>query len=315
MKILVVGSIAYDFVMKCDFPFGDVLPAEKMDHLSVCLTTTTQKIHFGGCAGNIGYTLKLLGGDPLLFGVAGKDFDKYQKWLAENEIDPSTIHIQPNFYTASAYILTDSTQQQITIFHIGAMGSAPEALRLSDIDESQISWAIIAPDDQRRMVRLAKECAKAKIPYIFDPGQQIGNLSAEDLRTGIQGAEILIVNEYEARLVSKKLAISAEKLASMVPNYIETHGAEGCIVHTSKGTMRIPAYPPLEIVDPTGCGDAFRAGVLAGLSQNLSLEEACRIGALAATYNLEQEGTQNHRFTREEFLRRMESNEELKIKN
>ena len=326
-KILVAGSLAYDHIMRYQGLFEEMILPNMLDALSVTFTTPTQQIYFGGCGGNIAYTLKLLGGHPLLLGLAGKDFDNYGHWLTKNKIDGKGIKILENIYTASAFILTDQKQHQITIFQEGAMQAQPDALSVTDFKEETIALAIIAPDDARRMVRLAQECFQHGIPYIFDPAQQIGNLSSEDLRTSIQNAAILVVNEYESELLMKKLKMSHYELTALTRIYIETQGEKGCFVQTTPDrtsrpgnllldhlqsneaqTFRISAVKPKTIVDPTGCGDAFRAGVLFGLAGGFDLKKSCKIGSLAATYNLEQEGTQNHAFTGDEFQQRFEAN-------
>ncbi|MFA5829708.1 MAG: carbohydrate kinase family protein [Candidatus Gracilibacteria bacterium] len=307
-KILVAGSLAYDHVMEYDGYFKDMLLPQKLDSLSVTFTSNSKKVHYGGTGGNIAYTLKLLGCDPLLVGVAGKDFDEYKKWLEDNGIDASSIVTNKEFYTASAYILTDKSLNQITMFQIGAMGSAPHAIQIKDYADRAITWAIIAPDDAARMVRLSQECSEHKIKYIFDPAQQIGSLSPAQLLTAIGGAELLIANDYEAELLAKKLGITREKLSTMTPCYIETHGDRGASVRDYDGNYFVHAVKASNIVDPTGCGDAFRAGVLAGMEMNYGLEKSCKIGALAATYNLENHGTQGHKFTWQEFKKRYEEN-------
>lgn len=304
-RVLVVGSLAYDQLMIYDGLFQEVLLSEKIESLSVTFTTAEKKVFFGGCGGNIVYTLRLLNESPLLFGVAGKDFQEYENWLKKNTIDTSGIIINKDVFTASASILTDQAHHQITIFTIGAMGTSQHDLSLRDVTRDDIVWAIIAPDDPIRMISLAKECSEFKIPYIFDPGQQIGSLTPEQLKMGIETANVLIVNDYEASLLAKKLGILKEKLPTLVPNYIETHGAEGSSGYTPEGNFFVRSVKPSQLVDPTGCGDAYRAGVLAGLTDGLTLEKACQMGALAATYNLEKQGTQGHTFTKEEFQNRL----------
>lgn len=305
-KILIAGSLAYDHVMNYDGYFKNMLMPDKLDSLSVTFTTTTKTVHFGGCGGNIAYTLKLLKGNPLLVGVAGKDFEEYGQWLKKQQIDDTGIVISPDFYTACAYILTDRSLNQITIFQVGAMASLPFAINLADYHPEEIAWAMVAPDDTVRMMRLAQQCKHAGIPYFFDPAQQIGNLKAEELEQGIGDATVLIVNDYEAELLTKKMGKSRRQLSAMVPNYIETHGENGSSVKTPAGEFFVRAVRSASIVDPTGCGDAFRGGVLAGLQMGFLLEKACKLGTLAATYNLEHKGTQGHAFTLAAFKKRYE---------
>lgn len=304
-KILVVGSIAYDHIMTYDGLFQQVLLPEKLESLSVTFATSTKEIHYGGCGGNIAYTLRLFAANPFLFGVAGKDFQEYQDWLKKNDIDTSGIALDKNLFTASAYILTDQAHRQITIFHMGAMGADGHHLSLRDLNHEEMSWAIIAPDHPERMIRIAQECSEFKIPFIFDPAQQIGAMTPAQLKIGIEMATVLIVNDYEAALLAKKLGIPKEKLPSLVPNYIETHGVDGSSGSTPEGSFFVRSVKPAVLADPTGCGDAYRAGVLAGLVGGLPLEKCCQMGALAATYNLEKQGTQGHTFTRAEFDQRL----------
>ncbi len=312
-KILVTGSIAYDHVMRYDKPFSNVLLPDMLKNLSVTFTTSSQSVHYGGTGANIAYTLKLFGVEPMLIGVAGRDFARYEKWLARNKIDTSGILINEDFFTASAYILTDLEGRQITIFQIGAMGSAPQAFSLRAINVANgsssgnsVVYAIIAPDDPRRMIGFARECRRKKIPYIFDPAQQIDNLAVADLKEAISGAEILVVNEYEAELLCKKMGIFLRELAGTSRNYIETMSEKGCSGFVGRREFKVAAVAPKKLVDPTGCGDAFRAGVLVGIVFGFSLEKACRAGVLAATYNLENAGTQAHHFTMAEFKLRFE---------
>lgn len=302
--MVVVGSLAYDFVMKYDHLFSNVLLPEKLQDLSVTFPVATQTMNFGGCGGNIAYTMNLLGTEPVLMGTLGKDYQKYFEWLEKNAIDSSKLEVLESYFTACAYIMTDTAEHQITIFHVGAMCGAPEALSIKKFLSEEIGWVIIAPDDGRRMVRMAQECREMGVKYIFDPAQQIGEIPAEDLLIAISGAEILIVNEYEAELLTKRLNISKDRLETLAKNFIETRGAQDVYLRTIDGQFSIPTFSPKKIVDPTGCGDAFRGGLLTGLARGLALSECCRMGALAATYALECEGGQGHRVTKVEFEER-----------
>lgn len=305
-KILVVGSLAYDHVMTYDGLFQDGLLAEHLDNLSVTFTTDHKLLHFGGCGANIAYTLKLLGVDPVLMGLIGKDSADYMKWLKKNKISTSKIVTVRDSFTASAYILTDRNGHQITIFHAGAMDKAPKALRLSDLGCAKVGWAIIAPDDHRRMVRLARECFSVGVRYIFDPGQQILKMKPSELLSSIKHATILIFNEYEGELLCQQLKLSKKELCSLGAICIETLAEKGARVF-QKGSLNftVPAVKPLKVVDPTGCGDAFRAGLVAGLTKGFSMQKSCQMGTLAATYALEHQGTQNHTFTVKQFEARL----------
>lgn len=299
-KILIIGSIAYDSVMQYEGLFENVILPK---NFSIALTTCDKKIFFGGCGGNIAYNLSLFSEKPVLLTSAGKDFQMYQQWLKKRKIDISGIYISSKEYTASATIVTDQQQNQITIFDPGAMTEKTK-LKIKNLFPGNISWAIISPDNPRHMISSAEECFQFNIPYIFDPGQAIAHLPFESLIQSIQRSHVLIVNEYESQLLLEKLHCSPQKLHSMVPVFIETLGAKGCKVVSNQGNFIIPAIKPHKIFDPTGCGDAFRAGVLVGLKNNFSLQKSCQIGTLLATYKLEHSGTQEHVFTFSAFKKR-----------
>jgi adenosine kinase len=302
-KILVVGSLAYDHVMQYDGRIKDVMIP---GNYNMAFTASSRAIFYGGCSGNISYSLRLLGEKPIIMTVVGSDFNDYRKWLKKKHIDVSAIFESERHLTASAFIITDKDQNQITFFDPGAMNAVVTDQHIGNIKYNDIAWAIIAPDVPQRMVQLAEECKNLDIPYIFDPAQQIEVFRKKRLLTAIENASILIVNEYESELLSKKLGILKEELSSMVPTYIETHGERGCSIKTSKGTERVNAVVPKHIIDPTGCGDAFRSGVLMGLRKGYPIKKACEIGALVATYSIEQFGTQAHSFSKEEFAKRYE---------
>jgi len=304
----VTGSLAYDHVMAYDGLFKDSLLPEQLEHLSIAFTASQKSVHFGGCAGNIAYTLRLFEEDPVVFGVAGKDFDEYEKWMKMHRIDTTSIFHYQDDFTASAYIMTDREQNQITMFHAGAMNAVPNALSLRDYKNNNFSLAIISPDDPNRMIRLAQECKEMKIPYIFDPSQQLTSMSPDDLMASLQGATGFIANEYEIELLLKMLHIKKEKLCDIVPTVIETYGPRGSGITSREGIFFVRAVQPSHVVDPTGCGDAFRAGVLFGLKNKLPMEKVCQIGNLAATYVIENKGTQSHTFTMEVFKKRLEEN-------
>ena len=202
-------------------------------------------------------------------------------------------------------IITDTNQSQITIWYPGAQSSFTNDLSLKEIDLSEVGWAIVAPDNPERMGILGRELIKTGIPYLFDPSQQIASMKNEDMFTMIKGAKILIVNEYESDLICRKIGVKRDELISMVPNYIETHGEKGCMYKMESGEVGYAtALKPKEALDPTGCGDAFRSGVLSALIDGKDLKEAVYVRSKAAVYNVECRGTQNHRFSKEEFEER-----------
>jgi len=305
-KVLIVGGVAYDHIMTYDKPFNNALSMNPGEHLSVSFTAATKRFNFGGCGGNIAYTLKLLEIDGYIFSSAGRDFDEYKKWLEFNGIDTSGLRIDENVFCASCYILTDVGQSQITMFYPGAQGSFINDLNIHDLNLSEFGFAIVAPDHPKRMPILGRQLMEGGIPYLFDPSQQIASIEAKELYELTKGARLLIVNQYEAGVISERIGISREELMDLVPSYVETHGEKGCLIREGGVTEHVSAIIPKQALDPTGCGDAFRSGVLMGLIRGYDLKKSCKIGALAATYNIEYYGTQNHKFGLQEFEKRYE---------
>lgn len=302
-KIVVIGAVAYDHIMQYDGAFGNVLVPGKP---SFSLSTHDRTVFYGGCGGNIAYNLRLLGADPALITVAGKDFDKYKAWLTKNDISSDHVYVLDSSMTASAFIVTDAEENQLCFFDLGAMYEINTTQSIRDVGMDLISYVMVAPDKPASMVRFAKECKELGVPYIFDPAQQMSLFEPEDLHRAVMDSHILIVNEYESELLSRMLKMSKEEIAAMPKMYIETLGAKGCRVMGEQGEHYVRAVTPSELVDPTGCGDAFRAGVLAGLEQEASIKEACQMGAVLATYCAENSGTQCHSFTLEAFAKRYE---------
>lgn len=304
-KILVSGSIAYDFIMEYDGVFREALLEDHLDHINVAFSAKTRKMHFGGCGGNIAYSLKLLEEDPVLYGVAGRDFNEYQKWLRENDISLKLVGLDERKFTATANILTDKTGNQITIFSPGAMESTDKDVEIENFDD--IGIAILSPDICERTVRIGKKLVEASVPYFFDPGQMTPAFKVEDLKYLLENAYGFISNHYEVNLLCERLGISHNDISGFVDISIETLGEKGAILRLkdSDKQINIASVQADSVVDPTGCGDAFRAGVLSGLNEEKPPVEACKMGALAATYVVESEGTQGHIFTKERFLERL----------
>lgn len=323
-KILVVGSLAYDNLMQFEGLFKDVMVG---GNFNIALTASNRKVGFGGCAGNIAFNLRLFGAEPLILTTVGSDFKGYEKWLKDLKVDIDGIHKAEDLLTAAAFIVTDKSQNQVIIFEPGAMNlHLPSQTVKSLKNYAEIAWAIIAPDSTARMVKIAAECKELGIPYLFDPAQQIQNFLNEDLIKLISDAQILILNEYESGLLQNKLGMSGEQISALGSGnagtgevagvvagagasgriYIETHGAKGCRIKTPEGDFFVKAVKASVEKDPTGCGDAFRAGLIYGLMQGFNIQKSCRIAALTATYNLENPGTQEHKFTLAEFGKRFE---------
>ncbi len=300
--ILVSGSLAYDSIM--DFPgkFQDHILPEKLHVLSVSFLINKIEKNFGGTAGNIAYTLALLGERPTIFASAGNDFTPYKAWLTRHKVDCSKISIQ-SVPTASAYVMTDRSDNQITAFYPGAMGREckmkNEECRML---LKNAKMAIVSPgniDDMRVFPTLYK---KHKIPYIYDPGQGIPALSRNDLINGMNGAEVLMLNDYELALVQEKTGFTKEKILNRVKILVVTLGEKGSIIQTKDSRLKIqeikiPIVKPKAVVDPTGAGDAYRAGFIYGLVQGWPLEKIGKFGALLAAYTVEKTGTQTHQFS------------------
>ena len=305
-KIFISGSIAYDYIMNYNGNFKDVLLPDKLENLSVSFTAEDRKIEFGGCATNIAHTVKELGGNPMIYGVAGSDFENYKKKIKKNGIDTGNIFENKDKLTATAYILSDKSENQITTFAPGAMNEFIDEMNMDNIDLSGVSIAILSPENHKRTLYVAEELIKRKIPYFFDPGQMTHVFNAEELMYLLENAYGFIANEYEVNLLQKKLFITYEVIVRKVDIFIETYASKGSSLRTKDTFEFIQAIAPQKVVDPTGSGDAFRGGVLTALVQGKGPLEACKIGALAATYNIEQLGTQNHKLTPEEFDKRFQ---------
>ncbi len=301
MKFLLVGSLAYDTVMTYNGLFQDMMV---VGNTNLALVTDQKKVRYGGCSGNIGYSLKLLGADSLLFTVAGKDFDEYLQRLQELGIDASSVHVSEKDYTASATIVSDSKNNQITLFHPGAMYSVDMTEKITDLPVKDFSWAIISPDLPARMVRSAQECREAGLKYIFDPGQALGKMSAEGLFQAVKGADILIGNDYEMALISQMLKVPKEDFVLLVPVVIETMGEQGSQIFTKDEATYVKTLHLNHVAEPTGAGDAYRAGLLFGLGRGFSFEKSAKIGTLLACYCIEMLGTQEHHFEFGDFQKR-----------
>ena len=288
-QALICGSMAYDTIMVFEDRFKNHILADKVHMLSVAFYVPTLRREFGGCAGNISYNLKLLGGYPVPFGAVGRDFEPYR------------VRELPDYYTAQAYITTDLDDNQITAFHPGAMTQSHGA-HVQDV--RGISFGIVAPDNRDAMLQHAAEFKAMGVPFIFDPGQALPLFNGEEFRNFIENATYVSVNDYESQLLSERTGWTPEQIAGKVSAYIVTRGGEGSRWYTREGVIEIPTAKASAVVDPTGCGDAYRAGLIYGLMNNLDFETSGRIASLMGAIKIEHPGTQNQRFTREEFLER-----------
>ena len=305
MSTVVTGSIAFDYLMSFPGKFTEHFLPEHMSRVSLSFLVDTMDKRRGGCAPNIAYTLALLGERPRLMATAGQDFDDYRRWLEAAGIDTSLVKQLADKFTASFFCSTDVESNQIASFYTGAMANAAE-LSFRGIDG--VRMVIISPNDPAAMVQYAEECRALRIPFIWDPGQQCARMSGAELAEGIDGSAIVICNDYEYELMKQKTELDEAAIMSRTGALIVTRGENGCTVRDGNGEVAVPAVTPRSIVDPTGVGDAFRGGLLKGLATGTSLEVACRLGSVAATYALEHLGGQSHAYTWDEFKKRYETN-------
>lgn len=304
MNIVVTGSIAYDYLMTFPGHFAEHFLPDEIEHLSVSFLVDDMRRQRGGCATNIAYNLALLGERPRVMGTVGQDFGEYRAWLEEQGVDTALIRDELDLFTASCFINTDLDGNQIVSFYAGAMARARE-LSFYDLDVEQVDLVVISPDDPGAMVKYPVECQELGIPYLYDPSQQIIRLSGEDLRAGLEGCDLLVVNEYEFGMLREKTGLSAEVIqATPARACVVTLGAEGTRMWADGDVYDIPIVPPKRMDEPTGVGDAFRAGLVKALALNLPWDLAGRMGALAATYTLEHYGPQSHHYTLAEFVAR-----------
>lgn len=303
MSIVVTGSIAYDYLMSFPGKFTDQIVPDKLARLSVSFLVEDMARHRGGVAPNIAYSMKLLGGDPIILGTVGQDFGDYRRWLEENGIRTDHIVVIPEKFTASFFVNTDIEQNQIASFYTGAMADSKD-VSLASRGLTDADVVIISPNDPAAMLNYAQECRTLAIPFAYDPSQQTARLSGEELRNSIPGAAYLMVNDYELAVIQEKTAWDLDRLRAEVETLIVTEGEKGSVIYRSESEVRIPIAPPSHIVEPTGAGDAYRGGFFAALNARLPVEVCGRVGALCSTYVLEQVGTTNHRFTVADFVER-----------
>jgi adenosine kinase len=303
MKTVVTGSIAYDYLMSFPGKFTEHFLPEHMNRVSLSFLVDTMDKRRGGCAPNIAYTLALLGERPLLMATAGEDWGEYRAWLEAAGVDTSLVKQIGGKFCASFFCSTDQENNQIASFYTGAMADAGQ---LSFRTIRDCGLAIISPNDPGAMVQYAEECRTLGIPFIFDPGQQCTRMSGDELKDGVRGATLVIVNDYELELLRQKTGMGEQELLGVAKTLIVTKGEHGSTVLTPDGSIDVAAVTPHRIVDPTGVGDAFRGGLMRGLSLRLPYEVSARMGSVAATYALEHLGGQSHSYTWDEFRTRYE---------
>ncbi len=305
MSALICGSFAYDTIMVFHDQFKNHILPDKVHILNVSFLVPDMRREFGGCAGNIAYNLKLLGGDPVPMGTVGKDFEPYAKWMDECGISRKHLKVIDDAYTGQAFITTDMDGNQITAFHPGAMGHSH---KVTVSEASDIRIGIVSPDGRDGMIQHAQQFAAADIPFFFDPGQGLPMFDGEALMQFVDQATWVTVNDYEAQMLQERTGKSLEELATQVEALIVTLGGEGSRIYHNSERIDVPAAKASAINDPTGCGDAYRAGLLYGIDQGKDWETTGRIAALMGAIKIEQHGTQNHSFTADEFADRFKHN-------
>jgi adenosine kinase len=298
MSVLICGSFAYDNIMGFGERFKDHILPEQLDILNVCFLTPSLRREYGGVAGNIAYNLKMIGGDPIPMGTVGEDFGPYASWMDEQEISRDSVVGVPGTMTAQAFITTDLDGNQITLFHPGAMDASAQN-KVNEARESQL--AIVSPDGREGMIQHAEQLVVEKIPFVFDPGQGLPMFGGEELAKFVKQAQWITVNAYEAELMQEKTGMGINDIAAQVDALIITRGAQGSDIYADGEQVKIPVAPISEALDPTGCGDAYRAGILFGIEQGLTWDVSGRIAALLGAIKIESHGTQNHKLTRSGF--------------
>lgn len=302
MDILLTGSVAYDYLMTFPGKFEEQILPERLSSISLSFLVDSMTRQRGGVAPNIAYTLALLGAKPRLMATVGVDFSDYRAWLDAQGVNTELAQVVPEVYTASFFATTDQTSAQIASFYPGAMGHAAEQ-SLKDVARRP-DLVVVSPNAPDAMTKFAAECRELGIPYLYDPSQQLLRLDGDEIARDMQGAHFLFVNDYEFGLISKKTGMDLDAMLAQVNHIVVTRGKDGADIYADGKETHIPTVPEQKIVDPTGVGDAFRGGFLAAYSHGWDWELCGQVGSLAAVYVLEQSGTQNHSYTREEFVAR-----------
>ena len=305
MSVLICGSMAYDTIMVFHDRFKNHILPEQVHILNVSFLVPELRREYGGCAGNIAYNLKLLGAEALIMATVGKDFQPYSQWLAYCGLSQEFVRVVDDSFTAQAYITTDMDDNQITAFHPGAMSFSHANLVPP---HRGIKVGIVSPDGKEGMVEHAKQFHSAGIPFIFDPGQGMPMFNGEELLKFVELADWVTLNDYEAKLMEERTSLPPEQLAAKVKALIVTKGGDGSLIYTEGGILEIPSAKPKAVVDPTGCGDAYRAGLLYGLTEEFDWETTGRIASLLGAIKVETPGTQNHGFSLNEFKERYREN-------
>lgn len=303
MEMIVTGSIAYDYLMRFPGSFKEHILTESLNQVSLSFLVEDMTKHWGGVAANIAFTMAKLGTQPKLMGTVGRDFPDYRLWLNNAGVDTSTVIQLDDVFTASFFCNTDVENNQIASFYSGAMARAKD-YALGDVYDGTPDVVIITPNDPIAMSQLAHECRERGWRFVYDPSQQVARLDGETLRRDMQGAYMMVVNQYESNIIMTKTGMSMADLRQAIDLLVITHGGDGSEIYTNGDVINVPAFEPTQILDPTGAGDAFRAGLITGLMKGLDLETAGKMGSLAAVYVLEKIGTQSHDYTPATFIER-----------
>lgn len=298
MTALICGSFAFDNIMVFHDQFKNHILSDKVHMLNVCFLVPDMRREFGGCAGNIAYNLKLLGGEGKPMGTVGQDFASYEKWMDQNGVSRDYLKEIDDAFTAQAFITTDLDDNQITAFHPGAMNHAHE---MEIPSNAGISLGLISPDGRDGMIQHAEQFASANIPFIFDPGQGLPMFDGDDLIKFIDEATYVTVNDYESQLMQERTKLTEGEIADRVEALIVTRGGEGSHIYNQGKKISIPVAKVEAINDPTGCGDAYRAGLIYGIMNDMDWETTGRIASLMGAIKIQYHGTQNHHFSQEEF--------------
>jgi len=305
LATLITGSFAYDTIMVFQDQFKNHILPDQVHILNVCFFTPEMRKEFGGCSGNISYNLQLLGGDPLPMGTVGEDFEPYRKWLTQLGMDISHVTEVENTYTAQAFLTTDTDNNQIIAFHPGAMTFAHKN---KVADARNVTLGIVAPDGRDAMIEHSAQFADAGIPFVFDPGQGLPMFDGQELMHFVEQASYVCVNDYESQLLINKTGHSLEDIAAKVDALIVTRGGAGAEIMADGDNICIPSIEVSEIADPTGCGDAFRSGLLYGIENNLDWQTTGRLASLIGGIKIECHGTQNHSPDKQEIVDRYKAN-------
>lgn len=307
MSVIVTGSIAWDYLMHFPGHFREHILSDRSDKLSVSFLVDSKERHRGGCAPNIAYNLALLGNRPRLMGTAGVDFEDYRQWLERAGVDTALTIDYKDEFTATFTVMTDLDHNQIASFHTGAMARARE-LSFHNLPRNGVGWVIISPNDPQAMVKYARECRELGIRFVYDPSQQLARIDRAELMDSMAGAAVLTVNDYELEMAKRLSGLDEAELLEHVGALVVTRGPDGASVYARDDIHHVPAARARALVEPTGVGDAFRAGLLIGLERGYNWPSTLKLANIAAVYVIEQIGTQNHCYTIEDFITRYREN-------